>query len=237
MCSALAGLACTPSARYHQPGRRAFILCYGLNRLCHIHTPRSACHRRTSNVPPVFLCAPTFVSPNPAPRPLASLCAGDGRRCRRCRFGGGSRGGGGDQEVENHRSRGRNLRLYEATPEATPFCGTARFRQALRRADRRPETRRRPSRLSCGMRGFGKGLGGFGRCCATCAARRMRSSSGTCRAARNMTAATTTCSTSGGVQAPRRGGAQHLGINDLRSSSDGCCAARCCRTTRAWAWW
>ena len=181
MCSALAGLACTPSARYHQPGRRVFILCYGLNRLCHIHTPRSACHRRTSNVPPVFLCAPTFVSPNPAPRPLASLCAGDGRRCRRCRFGGGSRGGGGDQEVENQRSRGRNLQLYEAR------C-----------------PRRLPSRLSCGMRGFGKGLGGFGRCCATCAARRMRSSSGTCRAARNMTAATTTCSTSGSTSSQAR---------------------------------
>lgn len=173
MCSALAGLACTPSARYHQPGRRAFILCYGLNRLCHIHTPRSACHRRTSNVPPVFLCAPTFVSPNPAPRPLASLCAGDGRRCRRCRFGGGSRGGGGDQEVENHRSRGRNLRLYEATP----------FSLELRHERFRQEA------------------GRFRACCATCAARRMRSSSGTCRAARNMT---TTCSTSGSTSSQAR---------------------------------
>ena len=73
------------------------------------------------------------------------------------------------QEVENHRSRGRNLRLYEATP----------FSLELRHER------------------FQQGAGRFRACCATCAARRMRSSSGTCRAARNMTAATTTCSTSG----------------------------------------
>jgi len=119
-----------------------FILCYGLNRLCHIHTPRSACHRRTSNVPPVFLCAPTFVSPNPRPSSLGLTV------CRRrsslpavslWRW----------QQGRRWRSRGREPPLTRAqstavrgeVPEATPFSlelrherfrqGAGRFRALL----------------------------------------------------------------------------------------------------------